>query len=67
METKKPTKFILALRKYRAYKQQWAEKMQEKLAIEEEELRRKREYYHTKQQSPTAIYPSAIRRTDSLI
>lgn len=43
METKTPTKFILALRKYRVHKQQWVEKMQEKLATEEEELRRKRQ------------------------
>ncbi len=46
METKTPTKFILALRKYRAHKQQWVEKMQEKLATEEEELRRKRQYLY---------------------
>lgn len=46
METKTPTKFILALRKYRAHKQEWAEKMQEKLATEEEELRRKRQYLY---------------------
>ncbi|MBO7591363.1 MAG: hypothetical protein J6T05_07185 [Prevotella sp.] len=46
METKKPTKFILALRKYRIHKQEWIEKMQDKLATEEEELRRKREYLY---------------------
>ena len=46
METKKPTKLILALRKNRIHKQEWIEKMQDKLATEEEELRRKREYLY---------------------
>lgn len=46
MEVKKPTKFILALRRYKKHKQQWMEDMQEKLAAEEEELQRRRKYLY---------------------
>lgn len=35
------------MRRYRKHKQHWIEEMQDKLAEEEEELRRRREYlYH---------------------
>jgi hypothetical protein len=45
--TKKPTQFILALRRYREHKRQWLIDMDVKLAAEEEELRNKRQYlYH---------------------
>ncbi|MBQ8656830.1 MAG: hypothetical protein IJ527_07280 [Prevotella sp.] len=47
METSKtPSKFILALRRYRNHKRQWLEEMDVTLAAEEEELRRKREYFY---------------------
>ncbi len=47
MGKKEPTKFILALRRYREHKRKWVAEMQSKLAAEEEALRRKREYlYH---------------------
>ena len=46
-ETKKPTKFILALRRYREHKRKWTEEMIEKLEMEEQLLRQKRQYlYH---------------------
>jgi len=38
--TKEPTKFILALRKYRERKHQWEEKMEVKLAAIEERLKK---------------------------
>jgi hypothetical protein len=45
--TKNPSKFILALRKYRLHKQQWQKEVDSKLAAEEEELKKKRNYlYH---------------------
>ena len=47
MEATKPTKFILALRRYREYKKKWNEEMSIKLEAEEEALRQKRLYlYH---------------------
>ena len=47
MEATKPTKFILALRRYREYKKKWNEEMNIKLEAEEEALRQKRLYlYH---------------------
>jgi hypothetical protein len=44
MEKKEPTKFILALRRYREHKRQWIEEMDAKLAAEEEALRQARKY-----------------------
>ena len=46
-DKKSPTKFILALRRYREYKKQWMQEMDSKLAVEEERLRAKSSYlYH---------------------
>ena len=42
-----PTKFIVALRRYREHKKQWLQEMDAMLAAEEDELRDKRKYlYH---------------------